>query len=266
MTTEEMKEYIKKELENSFLMAEKVYNRRFDRLPILFNLSGRTAGQLTYRVKVITKVTYGHKLRFNLKMAVDNREGYKQTIQHELAHYITIKIYGDTCLSHGTEWSSVMRALGVPADTYHNYVLSYDNLRRVPYLYTCGCKPSYFGVRKHKNCLNGNSQFRCKLCGENLKFVGHISDVGVQGDEITEQLEGFPLKSELTPQRPGPVQEYGTTISNAKAREAGYILYWNGRKCEHGHISPRYAKDGCCKECYYTFGKQYYSVFTKDLS
>ena len=38
------------------------------------------------------------------------------------------------------------------------------------------------------------------------------------------------------------------------------------KKCEHNHISPRYAKDGCCKECYYTYGKQYYSIFIKDLN
>ena len=40
------------------------------------------------------------------------------------------------------------------------------------------------------------------------------------------------------------------TITRKDAMNKNFILYWNGEACEHGHFSPRYVRDGVCKECY----------------
>ena len=59
------------------------------------------------------------------------------------------------------------------------------------------------------------------------------------------------LNSELKPRRPCTlIQTADFSMNLAEAREAGYILYWNGERCEHGHASPRYSSDGKCKVCY----------------
>lgn len=42
-------------------------------------------------------------------------------------------------------------------------------------------------------------------------------------------------------------------VTRAEAILQGLVLYWNGKKCERGHESPRYTKTGHCKKCYQEF-------------
>jgi predicted SprT family Zn-dependent metalloprotease len=43
-----------------------------------------------------------------------------EIIPHELAHQVTFDVYGECRQIHGTEWKSVMRAVGREPSTYHS--------------------------------------------------------------------------------------------------------------------------------------------------
>ena len=38
-------------------------------------------------------------------------------------------------------------------------------------------------------------------------------------------------------------------ITQKEAKEKGYIFYYTGKPCKHGHLSERMVKGGVCREC-----------------
>ncbi len=52
------------------------------------------------------------------------------TIPHELAHQVCFDVYGECKQIHGTEWKSVMRAVGLEANTYHTMTNAIHEARK----------------------------------------------------------------------------------------------------------------------------------------
>ncbi len=52
------------------------------------------------------------------------------TIPHELAHQVCFDVYGECKQIHGTEWKSVMRAVGLEPSTYHSMTNSIHEARK----------------------------------------------------------------------------------------------------------------------------------------
>jgi len=46
-------------------------------------------------------------------------------------------------------------------------------------------------------------------------------------------------------------------ISQKEAKEKGYLYYFTGKPCKHGHTSERMVKGGVCKECKNTKSSNY---------
>jgi hypothetical protein len=76
-------------------------------------------------------------------------------------------------------------------------------------------------------------------------------------NELKAEIFVPPTQSDLTPINKGTnhvnVQPADTLCTRAEAVENGYILYWTGNPCSHGHWSVRYTKSGHCKKCYQLF-------------
>jgi len=105
------------------------------------------------------------------------------TVPHEVAHYVTHHIFSNRVQTHGREWASVMRAIGLPPDRCHTFSLEGVKTRQVskPYKYTCNCS---VGVRwftelkhkKHQSWMTAVGKgYRCKRCNANLTYLGRQS-------------------------------------------------------------------------------------------
>jgi len=98
----------------------------------------------------------------------------QQTVAHEVAHAICYLLYPNAKQSHGPEWRSIMRALGVPASTYHNYQTEgAPGVHARNYQYTCGCEGRVYNLtsRMH-NTIMGGAGRRCKFCKTSVTFLG----------------------------------------------------------------------------------------------
>jgi len=140
------------------------FGRRFDEIPVLFDLKGRNAGM--YRIR-------GHQrcIRYNpwlfAKYFDDN---LAETVPHEVAHYVCDRLYGlRNIRPHGREWQAVMRLFGVePRRT-----CSYD-LEGIPqrqqrrHRYRCACREHQVTTVRHKRIQQGRAQYLCKSCKQPL--------------------------------------------------------------------------------------------------
>lgn len=86
-----------------------------------FDLKGKCAGQYRWK-RSRGKVTFEY--RWNMAAAEKYTDDYlKNTVGHEVAHYIAHKIHGTNC-GHDYRWKRVMRDLGLEPTRCHSYKLA----------------------------------------------------------------------------------------------------------------------------------------------
>lgn len=147
--------------------AGEIYGRRFDPIPVLFDLKGRVAGM--YRVQ------RGERLiRYNPYLfAKYPHDNLAVTVPHEVAHYVTDLRYGLRRVKpHGREWRAVMGDFGVDPAAVTDYDL--DGIptrmqRRHPY--RCACLVHPLTTRRHNLILQGAARYRCRHCGGELVYA-----------------------------------------------------------------------------------------------
>ena len=174
MTKTEYKSTIKNEVEKNIQQAEQLFGRDFERLPISFNLKGKTAGM--YKSTSYGNMKKGVNFRFNLDMVeLNGWEKFKDTIPHEVAHHITSTIY-PSAKPHGREWKGVMMALGYnPSRTHEMKAVKNNNKKE--YVYECDCGLDHtlsatLHNRVQKGVFKGRKYTRsCKKCKAEIRFV-----------------------------------------------------------------------------------------------
>jgi len=162
-----LQEQVIKETNHFIKSAEDYFSRSFPIIPVLFDLSGKSAGM--YRVKAGQRVIRYNPYVFS-KYFDDN---FSETIPHEVAHYITDVLFGlKRIRPHGNEWKSVMQVFGVAANRTANYDLSGLPVRNYKkFIYHCGCQNYELTSRRHNKILRGSGQYLCRDCGGKLLFV-----------------------------------------------------------------------------------------------
>ena len=87
--------------------AEELFGQRFARVPVLFDLTGRTAGMF----KVVGKRSL---IRYNPWIFGKYfEENLRDTVPHEVAHYIVHEVYPRRGIKpHGYQWKSLMAQFG----------------------------------------------------------------------------------------------------------------------------------------------------------
>jgi len=144
--------------------AGTVFNRPFQVIPVVFNLTGRAAGM--YRVSKKER-----QIRYNpyifAKYFDDN---LAVTVPHEVAHYITDIVYGlRNIRPHGAEWQALMRAFGADATRTCSYDLEGVPVRtHKRFTYRCSCTTHQLTTRRHNNVRHGKARYYCRYCGEEL--------------------------------------------------------------------------------------------------
>ncbi len=141
--------------------AEALYDLGHRPIPVSFDLRGRAAGM--YRVRCRQPL-----IRYNPYIFARYFEhGLQATVPHEVAHYITDRLYGlDKVRPHGEEWQSVMRALGAEPRASVRLDLSGMPLRRQQrFAYRCDCTVYQLSTCRHNRIIKGAARYHCRLCG-----------------------------------------------------------------------------------------------------
>ncbi|MFK5913659.1 MAG: SprT-like domain-containing protein [Woeseiaceae bacterium] len=147
--------------------AADYYSQSFKEIPVLFDLTGKAAGM--YRIKAGQRV-----IRYNpYVFAKYYDDNVKETIPHEVAHYVTDMLFGlKKIRPHGNEWKSVMQVFGVAANRTCSYDLSGLPVRKYQmFIYHCGCQDFELTSRRHNKIDRGIGHYMCKDCGGKLLFV-----------------------------------------------------------------------------------------------
>jgi SprT protein len=147
--------------------AGELLQRRFEVIPVLFDLKGRAAGM--YRVSGRRRV-----IRYNPYLfAKYFPENLAQTVPHEVAHYIVHMEYGlHAVRAHGREWRAIMALFGAEARATCDYDLEGVPVRRYRrYAYRCACSQHQLTSRRHNKIRDGLAQYYCKRCRTELRCV-----------------------------------------------------------------------------------------------
>ncbi|MBK6510644.1 MAG: SprT-like domain-containing protein [Haliea sp.] len=93
---------VEERTEEYLALAERIFARRFDRIPVLFDLKGRAAGMF----KIVGK----HRvIRYNPWIfAKYYAENLRDTVPHEVAHYVVHEVYPRRSTKpHGHAWKNL---------------------------------------------------------------------------------------------------------------------------------------------------------------
>ena len=144
--------------------AEKIFQRRFETIPVIFDLKGRSAGM--YRIQKNKPHIRYNPFIFS-KYFDDN---LATTVPHEVAHYITDAVYGlRNIRPHGKEWKRLMVHFGADASRTCDYDLSGVPVRRTRrHAYTCGCQTHQLSSVRHNRVLRGQARYFCRSCRREL--------------------------------------------------------------------------------------------------
>jgi SprT protein len=148
--------------------AGDIFGRRFNEIPVLFDLRGLTAGM--YRTR-----NGQRQIRYNPHLfAKYFEDNLAVTVPHEVAHYVIDCLYGIRKVRpHGTEWKAVMQSFEADASRTCRYDFSGIPVKAEKrYDYQCGCKTHRLTTRRHNKVLKKRLLYLCKSCGGKLFHFG----------------------------------------------------------------------------------------------
>ena len=153
-------------------LAEEVFERRFERIPVHFDLRGRAAGMF--------KVDGSRRwVRFNPWIfSKYYAENLGETVPHEIAHYVVHEIWGPgtrrrRIKPHGQEWRAVMAAFGVEGEvTFDLDLAGIPQRRQATHPYRCDCRVHDVSSTRHNRVVRGVGRYHCMRCQALLVYAG----------------------------------------------------------------------------------------------
>jgi len=140
------------------------FGRSFPAVPVLFDLKGTTCGMYKlWRDRCA--------IRFNPWIfARYYDDSLATTVPHEVAHYLTDMVYGlRNIRPHGVEWKRLMAVFGADDSVRSSYSLEGIPRRAMRrHSYRCACRVHQLSAHRHGRVLRGQSQYRCRTCGDLL--------------------------------------------------------------------------------------------------
>lgn len=137
------------------------------KIPVSFDLRGRSAGMYQVRGKV-KRIRYNPWI-FSLHYEANLRE----TVPHEVAHYVADQLFGLSNIQpHGKEWRAIMRTLGVEPRATADFDLTGVPVRRQRrHRYRCSCREYQLTTSRHNKICRQQAVYHCRLCGAELTCV-----------------------------------------------------------------------------------------------
>lgn len=110
------------------------------------------------------------QIRLNPVLLMENQQPFiDEVVPHELAHLLVYRRFGRAPAPHGKEWRWMMEhVLGVSASRTHQFEVA--SVQSKTYSYLCACRDHQLTVRRHNKVMRKESEYRCRHCGELLRF------------------------------------------------------------------------------------------------
>lgn len=153
--------------------AGATYGCHFEPVNVLFDLKGRVAGM--YRVRHGQRV-----IRYNPYIfARYFEENLRDTVPHEVAHYIADMVYGARHIRpHGSQWQEIMRDFGVEPRRTCEFDMTGIPQRRISrFSYQCGCDMVHeLTAYRHNRIVRGSRRYFCRQCGVELEALAQTEN------------------------------------------------------------------------------------------
>ena len=163
----EQRQRVREQTEHYICEAEQIVSRKIDRVPVLFDLSGSTAGMY----KVLGKRRW---IRYNPWIFAKYYElNLRDTVPHEVAHLVVDQVYGKRAKPHGAEWQGLMSRFEVdPGVTFNLDLSGIPRRRQRTHPYHCLCGSHEVSTTRHNRVLRGRGTYLCRLCEGELIYAG----------------------------------------------------------------------------------------------
>ena len=147
--------------------AEQIFDRRFERIPVLFDLRGTSAGMY----KVFGKRRW---IRYNPWIFAKYYElNLRDTVPHEVAHYIVDAVYGKRAKPHGQEWQKLMALFDAdPGVTFNLDLSGIPTRSQRTHTYHCLCDTHEVSSTRHNRVSRGRGTYHCRNCDGKLVYAG----------------------------------------------------------------------------------------------
>jgi SprT protein len=136
--------------------------------PLVMFKDSRTGGY-------VWPTKYGNRVFLNWTLVKENPNYYiNDTIPHEVCHIFQRYLYPRSS-SHGIEWKTLMRMMGLRPERCHK--MDTSNARRdrgLSFTYICNCQKHHLTKVKHNKFQSG-LKYICKKCRKTLVFLGESS-------------------------------------------------------------------------------------------
>lgn len=162
----EIKKRIEDKILETYLLAQKQFNKSFDLCKLsIENLGSRVRG-LAYSGQNLIKINSVY-----LNESAEHCEGViNTTVPHEIAHLITDNLFPNAKQAHGPEWKSVMIKLGLPPVRCHSMAIPSAR----PFVWECNCQKWQVSRIVHHR-MQTESIRTCRKCKKAFRFVNKIN-------------------------------------------------------------------------------------------
>lgn len=156
--------------EKFFAIAEEHFGKKLRRPKYSFDLRGQTSG---------IAMSDSSEIKYNLQIFMHNQEAFlARTVPHEVAHCVSVQIYGLGALGHGKYWRHVMLVVFGRTEEQstrtHSYSAGVEKTRKVEndWAYKCKCRTHNLSTVRHNKAQKKGVQYSCNFCRGVLSFVG----------------------------------------------------------------------------------------------
>ncbi|MBW7982958.1 SprT family zinc-dependent metalloprotease [Enterobacillus tribolii] len=127
--------------------------------------------KITYRQRGTSAGTAWLKeweIRINPVLLAENGQPFiEEVVPHELAHLLVYRHFGNVA-PHGREWQWMMgEILELAPRRTHRFAVASVAGKTFPY--TCRCQTHQLTLRRHNRVVRGESEYRCRHCGDILQ-------------------------------------------------------------------------------------------------
>lgn len=153
--------------EDYICRAEAIFGRDFDRIPVLFDLKGRTAG-------MFKTIGTRRMIRYNPWIfAKYFEENLRDTVPHEVAHFIVHEVYPRRGVKpHGPEWQDLMARFNAnPGVTFDFDLAGVPQRQQAKHRYHCGCQLHEVSTTRHNRAQRGRVRYQCVTCAGSLVYM-----------------------------------------------------------------------------------------------
>jgi SprT protein len=154
-------------------LGQRLTGRAIAQPPVRFDLRGQSAGQVRIDARGRGMI------RYNAALLLRHGDDFlRQTVPHEVAHYVAYLHHGRAIRPHGPEWRQLVTALGGEPLRCHRYDIDGLRLRQTRwFLYHCRCGEHKLSSIRH-NRISGGARYLCRRCGETLRAGSASSQSG----------------------------------------------------------------------------------------